>query len=151
MLSPCLLVRKPTFITFLHSSTLMFFYLLHFCVNTSCYGILLVFYSCGYLQSSTFNNHQYRISMLGLWFTIYLDKYTGRWILCQMIQTTQLNFTNIHNAGQKVSRDVLFEFHHKFLNITSNGIQVRSVLYGRQTSNWSSCSTKRNNCLMVFK
>ena len=118
MLSPCLLVRKPTFITFLHSSTLMFFYLLHFCVNTSCYGILLVFYSCGYLQSSTFNNHQYRISMLGLWFTIYLDKYTGRWILCQMIQTTQLNFTNIHNAGQKVSRDVLFEFHHKFWNTT---------------------------------
>ena len=24
-------------------------------------------------------------------------------------------------------------------------------LEGRQTSNWSNCSTKRNNCSMVFK
>ena len=48
-------------------------------------------------------------------------------------------------------RDVLFEFHLKFWNSASNGIPVRSLRYGRQTSNWSSCSTRRNNCSMVFK
>ena len=46
-------------------------------------------------------------------------------------------------------RDVLFEFHLKFWNTASIGIPVRSL--GRQTSNWSYCSTKRNNYLMVFK
>ena len=39
-------------------------------------------------------------------------------------------------------RDVLFEFHLKFWNTASIGIPVRSLLKGRQTSNWSNCSTK---------
>ena len=36
-----------------------------------------------------------------------------------------------------VSKDVLFEFHLKFGNIASIGIPVKSLLKGRQTSNWS--------------
>ena len=50
-----------------------------------------------------------------------------------------------------LSRDVLFEFHLKFWNTASIGIPVRSLLKGRQTSNWSNCSMKRNDCSMVFK
>ena len=34
------------------------------------------------------------------------------------------------------NRDVLFEFHLKFWNTTSIGIPVRSLILGRQTSNW---------------
>ena len=48
-------------------------------------------------------------------------------------------------------REVLFEFHLKFWNTTNIGIPVRSLLWGRPTCNWSNCSTKRNNCSMVFK
>ena len=48
-------------------------------------------------------------------------------------------------------RDVLFEFHLKFWDTASIAITIRSLLWGRQTSNWSNCSTKRINCLMVFK
>ena len=50
-------------------------------------------------------------------------------------------------------RDVLFEFHLKFWNYTSIGILVRSLVYYkvRQSFNWSTCSTERNNCSMVFQ
>ena len=44
---------------------------------------------------------------------------------------------------KKGSRDVLFEFHLKFWNTASVGIPVRSLLLDRQTSNWSNCSTKK--------
>ena len=42
----------------------------------------------------------------------------------------------------ELNRDVLFEFHLKFWNTGSIGIPVRSLLCGRQTSSWSSCSQK---------
>ena len=48
-----------------------------------------------------------------------------------------------HNMVSRT--DVLFEFHLKFWNTTRNGISVRSLLLDRQTSNWSNCSSKRNN------
>ena len=49
------------------------------------------------------------------------------------------------------NRVVLFEFHLKFWYTNSIGIPARSLLKGRQTSNWSNCSTRRNSCSMVFK
>ena len=60
-----------------------------------------------------------------------------------------LTFHNELNTLLK--RDVLFGFHLKFWNFASIGISVRSLLKGTQTSNWSNCTTKRNNCSMVFK
>ena len=55
------------------------------------------------------------------------------------------------HTKNKYIRVVLFEFHLKFWYTDSTGIPARSLLQGRQTSNWSYCSTKRNNCSMVFK
>ena len=46
-------------------------------------------------------------------------------------------------SKKKLYRDVLFEFHFKFWNTASNGIPVRSLLYGRQTSIRSGCSHYR--------
>ena len=43
----------------------------------------------------------------------------------------------------RINRDVLFEFHLKFWNTASIGIPVRSLLKGRQTSKWFSCSTEK--------
>ena len=55
------------------------------------------------------------------------------------------------NIDIYIYRDVLFEFHLNFFNTASIGIPVRSLLEGRQSSNWYNCSTKMNNFSMVFK
>ena len=49
----------------------------------------------------------------------------------------------INRLGKKY-RGVLFEFHLKFWNTASIGIPAISLLKGRQTSNWNTCSTKKN-------
>ena len=49
----------------------------------------------------------------------------------------------LHIAEKLKHRDVLFEFHLKFWNTVSICIPVRSLLYGRQTSNWTNCSTQK--------
>ena len=46
-------------------------------------------------------------------------------------------------------RDVLFEFHLKSRNTASIGIPIRSLLYGRQTSNRTNCSTKLLNAFQI--
>ena len=46
-----------------------------------------------------------------------------------------------------LSREIYF----KFRSIASINFPVRSLLKGRQTSNWSNFSTKRNNWSMVLK
>ena len=53
----------------------------------------------------------------------------------------------INRLGRKY-RGVLFEFHLKFWNNATIGIPPRSLLKGRQTSNWSSCSTIKKEQLL---
>ena len=48
-------------------------------------------------------------------------------------------------------RVIILLDHLKFWNTSCISIPLRSLLQGRQTSNWSYCSTNWNNCSMVFK
>ena len=63
--------------------------------------------------------------------------------LTQSVQSEGMSQPSGPWLDQTSSRDVLFEFHL--------GIPVISLLWGRQTSKWYNCSTKRNNCSTVFK
>ena len=65
---------------------------------------------------------------------------------------------NLSHCCKQPCQGCTFKIESVYLNTTLNfeiqaciGFPVRRILQGRKTSNWSNCSTKWNNCSMLFK